>query len=142
VRDLMCQYPGLVPPFNLHAQQCIPTEQLLCAQQWSRRIERDAPPGFAHDRLRPPGRIRPGYLSADFRDHPVGYAITETIERHDRARFEVFGYSYGPNDGSALRRRLEAAFNRFIDLQAVGGSIETSRSAEIGWQGSATRRWV
>ena len=120
VLDLMRRHPGLVPPFNLQAQQSTPAEQLLSAQQWSKRIAQGRSPGFTHDRSCPPHKIRLGYLSADFRDHPVAYAIAETIERHDRTRFEVFGYSYGPDDGSALRRRLETAFDRFIDLQAVG----------------------
>ena len=120
VLDLMRRHPGLVPPFNLQAQQSTPAEQLLCAQQWSKRIAQGQSPGFIHDRSRSPRRIRLGYLSADFRDHPVAYAIAETIERHDRTRFEVLGYSYGPDDRSALRRRLETAFDRFIDLHAVG----------------------
>ena len=120
VLDLMRRNRGLVPPFNLQAQQSTPAEQLLCAQQWSKRIAQAGSPGFTHSRSRPPRRIRLGYLSADFRDHPVAYAIAETIERHDRTRFEVLGYSYGPDDPSALRRRLETAFDRFIDLNAVG----------------------
>jgi predicted O-linked N-acetylglucosamine transferase (SPINDLY family) len=120
VLDLMRRHPGLVPPFNLQAQQSTPAEQLLCGQQWSQRIAQGRSPGFTHDRSCPPGKIRLGYLSADFRDHPVAYAIAETIERHDRTRFEVLGYSYGPDDGSALRRRLETGFDRFIDLHATG----------------------
>jgi len=120
VLDLMRRHPGLVPPFNLQAQQSTPAEQLLCAQQWSQKIAQGQSPGFAHDRSRSPGRIRLGYLSADFRDHPVAYAIAETIERHDGTRFEVLGYSYGPDDGSPLRRRFETAFDRFIDLHAIG----------------------
>ena len=120
VLNLMGRHPGLVPPFNLQAQQSTPAEQLLCAHQWSQRIAQRQSPGFVHDRSRSPGRIRLGYLSADFRDHPVAYAIAETIERHDRTRFDVFGYSYGPDDRSGLRRRLETAFDRFIDLHAVG----------------------
>jgi protein O-GlcNAc transferase len=120
VLNLMRQQPGLVPPFNLQAQQSTPTEQLLCAQQWSKRIAQGQSGGFAHHRSYSPRRIRLGYLSADFRDHPVAHAIAETIERHDRTRFEVLGYSYGPNDRSAMRRRLETAFDRFIDLHDVG----------------------
>jgi protein O-GlcNAc transferase len=120
VLNLMGRHPGLVPPYNLQAQQSTPAEQLLCAQQWSKRIAQGQSPGFIHDRSCPPRRIRLGYLSADFRDHPVAYAIAETIERHDRTRFEVLGYSYGPDDRSALRRRLETAFDRFLDLHAVG----------------------
>ena len=124
VLNLMRRHPGLVPPFNLQAQQSTPAEQLLCAQQWSQKIAQGQShgftPRFTHDRSSSPRKIRLGYLSADFRDHPVAYAIAETIERHDRTRFEVLGYSYGPDDGSALRRRFETAFDRFIDLQAVG----------------------
>jgi protein O-GlcNAc transferase len=120
VLKLMHQHPGLVPPFNLQAQQSTPAEQLLCAQQWSKRIAQGRCPGFIHGRSCSPSRIRLGYLSADFRDHPVAYAIAETIERHDRTQFEVLGYSYGLDDGSGLRRRLETAFDRFVDLRAVG----------------------
>jgi protein O-GlcNAc transferase len=130
VLDLMRRHPGLVPPFNLQAQQSTPVEQLLCAQQWSNRIAQGQSPSFTHDRSSSPRRIRLGYLSADFRDHPVAYAIAETIERHDRTRFEVVGYSYGPDDRSALRRRLETAFDRFIDLHAVGND-EAARQINI-----------
>ena len=120
VLNLMCQHSGLVPPYNLQAQPSTPAEQLLCAQQWSKRIARGQSSGFTHDRSCSPSRIRLGYLSADFCDHPVAYAIAETIERHDRTQFEVMGYSYGPDDGSALRRRLATAFDRFVDLHALG----------------------
>ena len=120
VLNVMRQHPGLVPPYNLQAQQSTPAEQLLCAQQWSDRIAQGRSAGFTHDRSCSTRRIRLGYLSADFRDHPVAYAMAETIERHDRTRFEVLGYSYGPDDRSALRRRLETAFDRFIDLHSAG----------------------
>ena len=38
------------------------------------------------------------------------------LERHDRERFEVFAYSYGPDDGSPLRARLRDAFEHFVDV--------------------------
>jgi predicted O-linked N-acetylglucosamine transferase (SPINDLY family) len=120
VLHLMRRHPGSVPPYNLQAQISTPADQLLCAQQWSNKIAQGRAPGFIHDRSCSPPRIRLGYLSGDFREHPVAYAIAETIERHDRTRFEVLGYSYGPDDRSALRRRFETAFDRFIDLHAVG----------------------
>ena len=120
VLKLMRKHPGIVPPYNLQAQQSTPAEQLLCSVQWSDRIARGRSAGFIHDRSCSTNRIRLGYLSADFREHPVAYAIAETIERHDRMRFEVVGYSYGPDDRSALRRRLETAFDRFTDLRSVG----------------------
>ena len=39
------------------------------------------------------------------------------FERHDRARFEIIGVSYGPDDGSPMRARLEGAFDRFVDVR-------------------------
>ena len=64
-------------------------------------------------------RIRVGYLSSDFHGHPVAYLAAEIFELHDRARFEVFLFSYGPDDGSAIRKRIESGGDRFIDLRGV-----------------------
>jgi protein O-GlcNAc transferase len=39
------------------------------------------------------GRLRVGYVSPDFRDHPVGRYVMPLFERHDRERFEILCYS-------------------------------------------------
>jgi predicted O-linked N-acetylglucosamine transferase (SPINDLY family) len=44
--------------------------------------------------------------------------MAELFERHDRNRFEVFAYSYGPDDESPMRARLGRAFDHFIDIRA------------------------
>ena len=44
------------------------------------------------------------------------YLTAEVFELHDRERFEVFLFSYGPDDGSAMRQRLAAGGDRFIDI--------------------------
>ena len=119
VRDILRRHPAVVPPWNLQWQPSTPAEQLLCARQWSERVAAGVQPRFCHQRPAAPRKVRLGYISADFRDHPVGYALAETIERHDRARFEVAGYSYGPDDGSPLRRRFEVGFDRFVDLRTA-----------------------
>jgi predicted O-linked N-acetylglucosamine transferase (SPINDLY family) len=69
---------------------------------------------YAHD------RIRVGYLSADFRQHAVATLSAGVFEHHDTARFETVGLSIGPDDGSAMRRRMEQAFGRFVDLRDMG----------------------
>jgi len=120
VLNVMGRHSGIVPPFNLQTQRSTPADQLFCAQEWTKRIAKGQSACFTHARASTTGRIRLGYLSADFRDHPVAWAIAEIIERHDRTHFDVLAYSYGPDDGSALRRRLEGGFDRFIDLRAAG----------------------
>jgi len=71
-------------------------------------------------------RIRLGYLSRDLQQHTVALLFAELFEIHDRARFEVTAISYGFDDGSDMRRRLQAGVDHFVDilpmsdLEAVG----------------------
>ena len=50
------------------------------------------------------------------------------LEMHDRSRFDVRAYSYGADDGRAMRRRLEAAFDGFRD---VGGLTDIAVARAI-----------
>lgn len=61
-------------------------------------------------------RLRIGYISGDFRGHPVGRVISEVMERHDHSRMKVFGYSTMADDGGEHRQRLVGAFDQFVDL--------------------------
>ena len=66
---------------------------------------------------RPSGdRIRIGYYSADFRIHPMAFLLAELFESHDRARFEVFGFSLGPDLQDEMRTRITAGFEHFHDV--------------------------
>ncbi|WJR80801.1 tetratricopeptide repeat protein [Bradyrhizobium sp. NP1] len=106
-----------IPPFYLFPTQAAPSDQLRCAQQWiGPTLPKEA--AFTH---RPPDqdrRIRLGYLSGDFHQHATAHLIAELFEHHDRTRFEVFGYGYGPDDASPMRDRIAHAFDRFVDVRA------------------------
>jgi protein O-GlcNAc transferase len=65
-------------------------------------------------------RIRLGYFSADFRQHAVMDLIAELFERHDRSRFELFAFSFGPVTQDAMRSRVMASFDRFVEVGAMG----------------------
>jgi predicted O-linked N-acetylglucosamine transferase (SPINDLY family) len=56
-------------------------------------------------------------LSADFRLHPLAFLISELIELHNRNQFEIIAFSYGVNDKSSARTRLEKAFDEFYDIR-------------------------
>lgn len=61
-------------------------------------------------------KLRVGYMSADFREHAVGYLFSGVIEAHDKGEFEWFAYSCGKGDGSPLESRLREAFTVFRDI--------------------------
>ena len=62
------------------------------------------------------GRLRIGYLSGDFYDHPIAHLLQGLFERHDRARFEVFAYSFGVPDDSVYRKRIIAGCDHFSEV--------------------------
>ncbi len=107
--------PGSPPvsPFVLLSQPATRRAQRAAAEAWTAALVRPAPP--APPRLLSAGRLKLGYLSADFHTHATAYLAAGMFERHDRRCFEVFAYSTGPDDGSALRARVKKAFDRFVD---------------------------
>jgi len=127
---LLRQGDEAVPPFNILCIDATPADQLACARRTTRLLA--APAGAAHDRARPGGKIRLGYLSSDFRNHAVSFLVVEMLERHDRARFTVNGYCIGWDDGSAMRNRVVAAFDRFTDLADLSHADAARRIREDG----------
>lgn len=73
------------------------------------------------------GRVRLGFVSADFRTHATSLLLVQTLERLDRSRFEVVLYSHGPDDGTPLRRRMEAAADRFVDCTTMNAAEQVAR---------------
>ena len=64
-------------------------------------------------------KIRLGYFSADFRNHPVASLIAELFELHDRNQFELIGFSLGSDDSDEMRLRLKESFDQFIDVHGL-----------------------
>lgn len=90
------------------------------ARSWSRdlcrRIQSQArPPQWAAGKK----RLTIGYLSGDFRNHPVAHQIRSLFALHDRSRFQIRAYSFGPNDNSDLRRQLETDCDHFSEIIAL-----------------------
>lgn len=61
-------------------------------------------------------RIRLGYVSSDFRNHPVSQFLAKVIELHDRDIFEIFGYSINPS-ADDMTKRLKKTFDRYTEFK-------------------------
>jgi predicted O-linked N-acetylglucosamine transferase (SPINDLY family) len=115
-----------VTPFDALVAFDDPELQLACARRQSVAVAT----GATVLPMSPPvrrNRIRLGYLSSDFRAHPIAWLCAELFERHDRSRFEVFGYSHGADDGSTERDRLTRAFDHFVDLGTLDDASAATR---------------
>jgi predicted O-linked N-acetylglucosamine transferase (SPINDLY family) len=100
-------------PFGIMALTDDIDLQRDAAATWIARKTEPAPRRLAPAKPYPHERIRIGYMSSDFCSHAMSYLITELFERHDRNRFEVFGYCSSQDDGTELRKRVLAAFDHF-----------------------------
>jgi predicted O-linked N-acetylglucosamine transferase (SPINDLY family) len=43
--------------------------------------------------------------------------MVELFELHNRERFRISAYSYGPDDGSTMQKRVKNAFDEFVDIR-------------------------
>jgi predicted O-linked N-acetylglucosamine transferase (SPINDLY family) len=104
----------------------------LAARRWT-RTHHPGSDALGPLRAREPSeRIRIGYFSADFRNHPVSYLTAGLFEAHDRHRFEVYGFSYGPGEQDAMRRRISAGFDRFVDVTRDSDLAVARLAREMG----------
>ncbi|PID73330.1 MAG: hypothetical protein CSB33_04150, partial [Desulfobacterales bacterium] len=78
------------------------------------------------------GKIRIGYVSGDFRNHPVAHLIRSFFSLHNRKEFEIYAYSFGTDDGSGYRRKIMADVDHFIDIRSMSNEEAAVRIHEDG----------
>ncbi len=54
-------------------------------------------------------KLRVGYVAGEFRNQATSVLLTEVLEMHDKARFDVVAFDNGWDDRSELRQRIAAA---------------------------------
>ena len=91
--------------------------QKQCAQTYIReRIFYSDQKPFVGEPYNAQRKIRIGYFSSDFKEHPVGILMENLIRLHDRSQFEVYGFFLNPKSGDALESRLTESFDKTVDL--------------------------
>jgi predicted O-linked N-acetylglucosamine transferase (SPINDLY family) len=103
---------AVVNPWTAIILSDSPADQLACARRWAAQFPTAPRPSRQTAR----DRIRVAYLSSDFRLHVTAHLAAGLFEQHDRSRFETYGASFGHNDRSEMRARLERAFDHFLDV--------------------------
>jgi predicted O-linked N-acetylglucosamine transferase (SPINDLY family) len=116
----------LLSPFALLALDSTPAQQRrtgwLRASGLAQGVRLLPPPG-----PRAPGRVRVGYLSADFSQHATSVLMAELLERRDSSRFEVFLYSHSAQDGSPIQQRVRAACEHYLDVTHINNADVAQR---------------
>ncbi|MEO0859677.1 MAG: tetratricopeptide repeat protein [Pseudomonadota bacterium] len=108
-----------VGPYDLLALDDDPVRQRQRAERYAAQTFGPGGAAPAPAAVARPKRLRLGYFSADFRDHPVARLIAGTIAAHDRDRFDVLGYSFGPDKQDGFRREFSTSFDTFREIRAL-----------------------
>ena len=104
-------------PFLYQAVSDAPADLQACSRIFA--AHRYPPtPMWGHTK-REHRKIRLGYLSGEFREQATAYLMAGLYEMHDRDRFEIIAFDNGGSDNSPMRVRLEAAFDRLIDISRL-----------------------
>ncbi len=108
-----------------------PIEQLKVASHYALHVETMVRPlprrvARAHE-----GRLRIGYLSADFHQHATSQLMAQVLECHDRSAFEVTLLSTGPDDKTAMRQRMVAASEHFEEMRGLNFVAMAQRVREL-----------
>ena len=78
-------------------------------------------------------KIKIGYFSPDFRNHPVSFLTAGLYEVHDRSKFEIHAFSLRSSNRDEFNRRVRAGVDYFHDVQIMSDQdiVKFSRSLEI-----------
>ena len=80
-------------------------------------------------------KIKIGYFSADFRDHPIGHLIVKMLETHDKSKYEIFGFYLGKRheENDIFHSRIKKAFTKFYDVSNMSNEeiISLSKNLKI-----------
>jgi predicted O-linked N-acetylglucosamine transferase (SPINDLY family) len=123
---------AVTTPFALLPLPASRAQQRRCAElHVQAKVAPSAPPPAATPSA--DGKIRVGYISPDFRTHPVSFLLAGLIEQHDRAKFEVIGLSYGTApEADPMYKRMAAAFDQFIDIRALSDEEVVTKARALG----------
>lgn len=106
------------------------TDQALqrdIARAWAGHIAARAGPPLPPAEPRSGRRLRLGYLTGEFRNHPTLHLLRHLLPWHDRGRLEVTVYAYGRKDDSAYRAEALDAVERFVDIDALSPAEAAAR---------------
>lgn len=97
-------------------------------------IARPAKPPYEHSTrmAERPRRLKIGYVSSDLREHAVGFGISETMELHDRTRFEIHGYYCGIARDDETKSRIRASLDSWTDITGFSDDDAAALIARTG----------
>jgi len=108
------------PPFIFMAKHSDLSQNLTNARTWCRKVVKPLQnlklPFSFENRRSHTGKLTIGYLSCDFHDHATAHLMQRVFGLHNREKFSIHCFSYGPDDHSHYRKLILEQSDQFIDI--------------------------
>ena len=137
--------PGITP-FSFLAEPASAIDQLNCARTMSKQVARAVGVGFETalehrgptptglSRSNAPGperKLRIGFVSNGFGQHPTGLLTVEFFELLDRTRMQTVLFATAPSDAGPIRQRLANAVELICDLTHAPAQTSAKKIREL-----------
>ncbi|XP_021749155.1 probable UDP-N-acetylglucosamine--peptide N-acetylglucosaminyltransferase SEC isoform X1 [Chenopodium quinoa] len=128
-RQIQMSVVPSVQPFHAFAYPLDPLLALEISRKYAEHCSlvaaRYSLPSFSYPALLPvktdegSRRLRVGYVSSDFGNHPLSHLMGSVFGMHNRENVEVFCYALSPSDGSEWRLRTQSEAEHFVDISSL-----------------------
>jgi protein O-GlcNAc transferase len=105
-------------PFPLLSMPTSPRARLHAARLWAKGFAASRPAQVPAVALAPGERLRVGFVSSDFGEHPMAFLWMECWECLDKGRIETFAYAIRRPDPGPIGTRIVKSFAHFADVSA------------------------
>lgn len=129
---------GAVPsvqPFHSISLPLSMQEMLLISERYSQRTKLSvtlADLRFFFRKKPKSVRLKVGYVSSDFANHPLSHLMKSVFGLHDKNKFEVTCYALTSSDQSSYRRAIENDVEHFKDISQLHSSDAAQLIANDG----------
>ena len=124
---------GKVSPFTvLSMPNFSNNDYLRVASNWSKQLKIKALSKLSTTKK---NKLTIGYLSADFRNHPLYYLIFDILKNHNKEMFSIKLFYSGPNESSIEHEAFKELGHEFIELSnkndAQGAQLIRNHKVDI-----------
>mgnify|MGYP001316566847 CR=1 FL=1 len=118
------------PPYPITTLFDSPELQLNCANLWQNQYTINHKENFKFN-IKKNNKIKLGFFSADLRTHAMGHLMVRMFELHDKDKFELHGFYFGPelNVNDILQNRIIKCFDSFNNISLLN-DLEASNLAK------------
>lgn len=119
-------------PLGMLAMTEDPAMQLLTSQNFVHRMYGQNHKPVKAKKKMAHGRKKIGLVSADFREHAVGFLLPSFMQGADRSSYELYAYDFTKEENTYLRNKFKRTFDHFVDISKMSDEQAAQRMADDG----------